>query len=206
MSCDNGGLLGASIASLYPALPGIDRTLLQGQLQQALRQFCIESEIWRFAFELLPVIDGERNYRIPEKDGSKVVRVVSIVEGGCRIPERRDIDERQGQAWYMAEPGLVVFNRIPDRDVVLMANVVLRPDADSEAVPVEIVERWRETVEAWALWKLRLFPEKAWSDAERGMLDRQMYELGVNEARQVHLRNLLPGRAALADPYGFLWR
>ena len=205
--CGNGcgGLLDESVGDLLLLVPGALDVTVRKALRQALRRFCMDSEIWRFVFEPLPVLKGERVYRLMEQIGSKVVRVVSLETlEGRRITQRKDVRGGAGQYWYESEPGLVVLNQVPERDALWQANVVLRPDADAESMPPELYARWRDVVEAGALHKLLLMPGQPWVQVELAGYHATVYAAGVEQAKAVHLRDLLPGREPF-KPVNHFW-
>ena len=194
MACGNDGdFLADSIEELRLNLPeSVGSGLIKSQLRRALIRFCIDSEIWRYAFELVNVVGDERTYQIPDMDGSAVVRVVELFaadERGreCKIPERRNVHQGVGQFWYCPEPKKVVFNEVPEEAQMLRANVVLRPAGECERFPVELYERWREALEAGALSRIFMMPKQDWTDYDQARVRVIEYQGFVSQAESVHL-------------------
>lgn len=195
---------------LYPRLSGIDKNLLRNELRDALRRFCIESEIWRYVFEVLPVEQGEQVYRIAEQEGTKIVRVESLFyacESGqeIKIPERQDVQQNMDsfQYWYESEPSMIVLNEKPEEDDQYRANVILRPVDGGERFPIELFERWKEIIHAGAMAELYAMPNKTWSNIDLANLNNGKWLQGVADAKRKHLQDMKPDRPAYRSPYSF---
>jgi hypothetical protein len=203
----------SSIADMKLQLPDmVGSGLIKRQLLDATRRFCIHSEIWRYVFELVQVVENEVMYRIPEVEESKPVRIVDVFmsdsccagKGEAKMPRREDVwrDCSGHQFWYESEPGLIILNQTPEEAMTLRANVVLRPIDNSERVPVEVYQRWREWIEYGAYQKLYMMPQKDWSDPKLAQAYYALYNEGVNKAKNKHLHNLGSHRPSYCSPYG----
>lgn len=205
------GLLADSVEELRLQLPdGVGSGLIKSQLKKALSRFCTDSEVWRYAFELLPVVAGERIYSIADSDESAVIRVVELFEvdryGKERlVSERKNIKPGVGQCWYSPEPDKVLLNELPRQSMVLRANVALKPVRGSERFPVSLYERWHEAIEAGALSKIYLMPDKDWTDYKQAQYRAGEYSDFVKQAKQVHLHNMKVGRPAYRSDVQNIW-
>ena len=218
MSCVPESLTAAvyaeSVQVLRDQLPeSVSSGLMARYLRLGMQAFCRDSLVWRFVFEPLAVLEGEAVYRVAEADGAAVVKVLRafvVLDGGREVllPERQDVQHTLDsyQWWYEPQPGTVILNHEPERGETLRLAVALMPTETDGQMPMELYRLYREVIEAWALARLRLMPEKAWTQFELGQMHQQMYVAGVEKARQKHLRDMPYGRPAYRDQFSFLRR
>lgn len=210
MICPNDDALTPSVEALLPEVPGAPEQLVRTHLWAAWRSFCKKTEIWRYPFEPLRVTAGEITYRIPEMDGVMLLRVIDLwhllPDGGeVRIPGREDVQRTLDsyQWWYEPQPGTLVLNVEPDRPQELRANVALWParDAGIDVIPLELVEHWREEVEAGALRSLYLLPKQPWSSPDLAAIANADWMAGIADARAKHLHDMRAGRPAYRNSF-----
>lgn len=205
-------LLSDSLEELQEVLPDtLSRRKLTKQLKKSLRRFCIDSEIWRYAFEVVQVAEGERLYLVPERDDSVPVRVVELFEvDACgkerRISERRNIQRGEGQFWYSPEPDKILLNEVPCGSMTLRANVALKPVRGSERFPEALYGQWDEAIEAGALARFFAMPSKDWTDYKQAEYRSEKYAALVAKAKQFHLHNLKRGRPVYRNELQAVWR
>lgn len=200
-----------SLNRLMPRLDGISKPLLAQELREALKQFCIDSKVWRFEFEEIQTQVGEATYHIPEQDNAAIIEVADVwlVEGEHeqRIYERGGV-RRDGLSrwlhWFSPEPDTVVFNHpFEECNKRLRLVVALRPSEQTERLPRSLYERWKKAIEHKTLAECYAMPNKRWTDYNLANFNESEYHKMVSQAKATWQMNLGADRPAFINPYTF---
>lgn len=194
-------VLADSIEDMKLHLPEtVGSGLIKRQLQIAMRRFCQTTLIWRFVFEDLPIVAGQREYRLPNLDDTDVVRVIDVygITGDREylLTRREAIQAGSYDGFYEPEAGLIVFNQLPKETQHLRCSVALMPARKTERIPEAIYEEWKEGIEARAFQRIYMMPDKPWTHYELASHYNQVYQQWRDQARWKHQNDMQAGRPA----------
>lgn len=207
---ETGSVFDDAAQQIKQLLPGIPDKVIRRELSDATVRLCLEAEIWRYDFERLDVAEGDDFVDLPTDEGVRVARVIEVFtdagkgdcsgcggsSGGCdiRIPERKDIWRCKGnQYWYENMPGRVLLNE-PSKGETFRAAVALAPERGGDQFPENLMLKYQDGIMNGALMMAHMMPGQEWTDSERGMYYRALYERSIEQARLERIMDVKPYR------------
>lgn len=180
-----------ALSSLLPlvVLPRCPRNSQLQALRLALRQFCMDTEVWREAMSDLSAVEDQEDYTLsPEYDDVTIHRVVSVELDDTELPESR---------WGYSPDGTLTIDPAPVADGTIAVTVAYLPDPACSAAVDWLMARWGDAIAAKAMCDMKLDPQSArdpvpWYDPNGAMLWMERYRDRVAEAK---LSLLVGGRS-----------
>jgi len=175
-----------SVVELYPLLlpelPNCPTPLLLQVLQQTIRDFCVQSDLWRETLTMNVVADQADYTLAPTDTSSQVQRVVSV--------SISDVEQLQRY---------ITFN--PTNSEITLDDDIIPTAAETNGLDVVIslcphigyptttfnagmLNRWAEAFCMGAKARLMLMPQKDWSNGQLGMMYNQQFLTQVALARR----------------------
>lgn len=145
------------------------------RMKLAVRDFCRQSRLYRQEnTDLLTTVAGQQSYDAGLPTGTELVAVASAWDGDeeldVELPGERD-DYQPGisdSSWVVGvEPTMDAIRLSPAPDtsgLVLKGTIVLAPNEESTDLPAFIYRRWRSTIAAGCIAKVKAQTGKPWSD------------------------------------------
>lgn len=170
-------------------LPQIPTATVVFELREAAREFCKRSRVW--TDELKPVLTqaGRTQYAFNVPEGAEVCQVNEVWLAGEQLcssdPGQARAAVREGSTdpfFWCTNFADVWINPPPAAGLKLVADVVLRPNFATEAIPDEVVAGRERVIALGAMARLLSMPNKEWTNPDMAMVRTAEFEDGINGA------------------------
>lgn len=152
-----------------PSLPGIFDAEIRRVTAQVLGEFTERAPVF---IEDIQAAAGESFYElISPHDCTMVIGIKTVEVGGVRVLPGDYRSHAVGQIEF-SEPTAASVNVF----------AVLKTLESACGFPTVLMQRWRRVICDGVLARLMLQPGKQWSNPELGMLHRQAFEQGIQQA------------------------
>lgn len=165
------------MARLIPDLPGCPQSIILQQLQQTMRDICLDTEAWMEESEAIDIVTGQVRYDLfPAFDYEvDIHRVLEVqVQESTIYPDRyKLIDQRY-----------VELEDVPTANVTdgLVVKVVLVPTYTADRISPTFMNRYAKGIMAGCKSALQLQPKKPWSNPDLGIMNKKIYEDDVSRS------------------------
>jgi len=152
-------------------------TLVSRDTRRAVRDFLMDSEVWREEAEITGVT-GTVEYAIPLGTyvNTRVHRILHVMVDNVYLNSQKYRLTADGKILFETSAGLETGD-------VITAYVVFVPEIDSVLFLDEFMETYAEPIIARARERLRLKPGVPWFDSAMAEKDHETYMKGLDEAR-----------------------
>lgn len=191
----------ATFAGLYPLIvhevPGCPNVMVLQYLQQAARDFCIETEAWQEELAAIDLVEDTLAYTLVVEYDAEVRRILEVhIRTEEEVTDGADGSLQNYDKYEFTPPTTLTLDDSiePQEDVTdgLVVKVVLVPqlfeDVDSITVQAGIsatfLNLWAEPIIGRAKWLLKRMSGKTWSDPQGAAIGMADYWKGVTAAKQ----------------------
>ena len=162
-------------------------------LQRAIRQFCLDTEIWSETLDSIDLVEDKKAYSISSTWEAEIRRIKEL-----RINTEDNISE--GNDGVVKDPSLYKFvppdaldltnDLKPAEDVTdgLEVEIWIIPRITATTVDPTLLENWMEPVMGHALAFLMNMRRKKWSNPERAAYYNLQYAKGRVKAKSEKVR------------------
>lgn len=172
-----------ALSTLLPLvqLPRCPQNIVLQALRRALRQFCMDTEVWRDELTQFASVADQADYDLtPEEDDVSIHRVILV---------ELDEEELSEAYWSYAPDGTLTIDPKPTTAGTLDVSVVYMPLLDCAEAADWLVSRWGEAIAAKAAGDLKIDPQSAtdpvpWHDPTGAALMFSRYNDGVADAKK----------------------
>lgn len=196
---------------LMPELPGCSTAMVDHQLRQTAREFCLRTGAWRLPFDPMNLLAGQGTYDLdsPEPE-SEVVKLYSFAIGGKLLWQDADhapagtalhLPYLRNTPPFTLSPDLLELTLAPelvpsaDASGGLQLVGSLKPNASATRLPEFLKSQYSDTMRHGVLSRLMLMAKKPWTDRDLASVYAGRWQAELNfAAYQVQVGNT---RAAL---------
>ncbi len=236
MSCFEGESAATSeiLNNVIRKLPGVPESEARAYVNQALRDFAREADLWRFKDYELTVCAGDQVLDLAADEGIEIksvdqVMVMPAAETcGCdpavaacwheirqgdeaQCPLRKGTCSPVDEWWYQAwentghQRGQIRFARPWDSPHRIRLHLTLLPAEGSDTFPPHLLADHRRAIEAGALGFGYMIPGQDWSDAKLGAFYMQQWEVALLKAEQERQQRALQARLDVRPGRPTMW-
>ena len=178
--------------NLLSIIPGADWSTVDREIQNALREFCVQSGAWAFQFDPIMIREGRADYYLNPQPGSMIVYIMGYYRTDAQTDGVRFSRLRQhpSSPAYSPSIGVIRFVPVPDAEDegdTFEPVVALRP-FNSSVVPDEAVLAWYDVITDGVLGRMMLQLDKPWSDKVTAQYHLRRFRTGMSQARDVARR------------------
>ena len=161
-------------------IPNMPNPVIERHVALSVRALCSESPVWQ---ETLPVTaDGATiDLDTIDTDG-EVVRLMprGLSQGGQQLPVFvRPTGAKLG--YYVMSRRHLRLTQTPDSDTFL-ATVQLRPAADGQTVPADVLDDYRDAIVSGALYRAYRMVNEPWASPDAAQTHYEMFQAGVRQS------------------------
>lgn len=183
-----------------PYVEGCPEIVIEENLAEAARDFCVRSELWRYTPDQDTTIAGEELFELDLPSGALLEDVLSLEINGstlCRATDKmaHNHDRKEGEPSYYSlyQEKYVKLYPIPDDTYTLDATLVIKPSLDSVGIEDFIYDHHGRTIAYGAIALIAAIPSKEWTDMALSEYFRLKYLRDTDAAkardyRKVNLR------------------
>ena len=188
---------------VLPHVPGCTNEIAIQAIKNTVIDFCEKTLILQVDHDPVTVIAGEVDYDLEPPEGYLVTKIIRAWFKNNELtpvgPDDIDKPALYNRDFAGVDAGRADPNVITQKDertfslfpiplntdpLALTIRVALKPSRSSTEVEDNINEDYAETIAPGALTRLFLSPGKPYSNPQIGVARNQLYQVGVNLARQ----------------------
>ncbi len=169
-------------------LPGCTDTTLKVYLQQAGRQFCIDSGCWLKELTAINLVADQQSYYLDTEEDAYTQRVMWVKQKTATANEFQDLSPLDTYKYELRSDNTLYFTKTeytaPESITSgLQVKVLLRPELGSESLPEHIWDRYSEGILSYTRWKLMQQENKPWSNLLMAQRNEIEYKSKVTKAK-----------------------
>jgi len=178
---------------MLPELPGCSKAMALQALHRAVRQLCIDTEVWWETLDSINLVEDQTEYTIDSTWEAEIRRIKEL-----RINNADNIDA--GNEGAVQDPSLYDFTPTdalelsesikPAEDVTdgLEVDIWIVPRITAPTVDPTLLNDWLEPIIGWAMAFLMNMKRKKWSDTDRAAFYMFQYTKGRSKAKTEKIR------------------
>jgi hypothetical protein len=173
-------------------VPSVPSFMIISAIRRATIELCEQAQVWEQSDDALVVAKNAHEQDLPLPSGADLIQVISIHRKGVELTPvpLGDMFTMQG-AGDTGEPTYYAVDTatsarlypIPLATESLACRLSLKPKATATAVSNEVTSRWRNALVNGAKHFLLLMPKQEWSDPERAMYYRKLFDKEIAQAK-----------------------
>lgn len=165
------------MARLIPDLPGCPQNIIMQQLQQTMRDICLDSEAWMEIGNPIDLVTGTAKYNLlPAFDFEvDIHRLLEVqIQDNIIYPDRYELIDQQ----------YIELEDVPTSNITdgLVVKAVLVPTYTAERMSPTFMNRYAKGIMAGCKSTLQLQPKKPWSNPDLGIMNKKIYEDDVSRS------------------------
>ncbi len=174
--------LGTLADDMIYRLPGCADVMVRRTLQSVFREFCTVTWAMRATVKI-PLIAGERSYRIIIPSQTYILNVVGVWRGETRHPMTggRDYSIVTGSPVTLHLPSAPIQEE-QDEGVLIEVEVALVPTRGSEDVPMWFADRYSDALISGAMFRLLAMEGRPWSDKAQAAMESIAWQNALSSA------------------------
>ena len=162
---------------LWDQLPGVDDLILTRECEQALRQFCDDSNAWREKLAAIDLVVGQRDYTLTPSYDCRIKQIAEV-----RILTANDVTygypgtKQPEDNYSFVRPSTLTLKRfITPRVAVtggLVVKVILVPEhlqTGNNVVSAAFLNDYAVGIMERVLYVMKLMPRQRWSDPDKAV-------------------------------------
>jgi len=173
-------------------VPSVPSFMIVNAVRRAAIELCEQAQVWEQSDDALVAVKNLQEQDLPLPNNADLIQVVSIHRKGIELTPvpLGDIFTMQGaggtgEPTHYAVDTMVSARLHPTPSITesLTCRLSLKPKSTATSVPDEITTRWRNALVNGAKHFLLLMPNNEWSDPERAMYYRKLFDKEIAQAK-----------------------
>ena len=162
----------ANLDTLYPQiapeLPQCPTPILYQALQQAARDFCFDTSVWRADLTPIPTVADQATYTLTSDEAEAVIHQVL----------KCDVDTSEDWAFTVdRRAGTITLDPIPsETGLDIQLEVVYQPLPTVTALPDFLMERYERALVYRVISRLKVRRRSPWADPDGARYYENMYQ------------------------------
>jgi len=143
---------------VLPDVPGAGNNIIKLRMREALRVFCMDTEVWRENV-VMDQVDGQSEYEITLSNEAAIQRIMFIKVKTSDSQSFDDVNHFPVRTYYLNNDGdTIVFlnNNEPGNDITdgIQFQFALRPTFQTEDLSGDLIDRYGEAIFNLTKYKL----------------------------------------------------